>query len=500
MLRTLNAATALRIAALWIGLAATAAAGPVIAPGDIGLRHEIQLLADYGVIRGPVTTWPLAWDAVEADLRHSKDEATVLPVAVERARDRLLARAEGESRRGQHRVRGRLAVAENPIIIRGFADTPREDAEIRAGYAFFGDRFTIELNVAGVDDPADGEDVRPDGSLIALELGNISIAASTLDHWWGPGWDGSQILSNNARPIPAFTIDRNRTDPFKTKWLSWIGPWDFSFIAGQMEEEREVPNTRFLGFRLSFKPHPAWEFGLSRTAQWCGDGRPCDLSTFWDIVLGRNENADDGADPEDDLSNQQAGIDIRWTNHWFGTPLSLYVAGTANDEAGGLPSTWMAQGGIESSGFIRGRWSYRWFLEFSSNSCDALKSSVRFNCAYEHSIYETGYRYRERAVGHGAEADARIGSLGIVFANSRATTVQLLLRQGELNRDGIPIPRNLRNTLTPTPQDIFSADVQLDTVTGIGRFHVGIGYEEIDDAASGLTFDDVRAFVAWTSP
>ena len=153
--------------------ATTATAGPVIAPGDVGLRHEIQLLADYGVIRGPVTTWPLAWDAVEADLRRSRDEEMILPVAVERARDRLLARAERESQRGKHRVKGRLAVAEKPIVIRGFADTPREEGEIRAGYAYFGDRFTIDLNVTGVDNPADGEDVRPDGSLFAVLLGNF---------------------------------------------------------------------------------------------------------------------------------------------------------------------------------------------------------------------------------------------------------------------------------------------------------------------------------------
>ena len=115
-------------------LAATTQAGPVIAPGDVGLRHEIQLLADYGVIRGPVTTWPLAWDAVEADLRRSQDEEMILPVAVQRARDRLLARAERESQRGRHRVKGRLSVAEKPIVIRGFADTPREEGELSAGY------------------------------------------------------------------------------------------------------------------------------------------------------------------------------------------------------------------------------------------------------------------------------------------------------------------------------------------------------------------------------
>ena len=155
------------------GLTGLAAAGPVIGPGDIGLRRQIQLLADYGVIRGPVNTWPVAWDAVEADLRRSKDEEMILPVAVERARERLLACAERESRRRKHQIKGRLAVAEKPTRIRGFANTPREEAELSAGYFWFGDYFTVDLNVRGVDDPADGEDVRPDGSLIALELGNI---------------------------------------------------------------------------------------------------------------------------------------------------------------------------------------------------------------------------------------------------------------------------------------------------------------------------------------
>jgi hypothetical protein len=448
----------LYIAAL--ALPGITAAGPVIAPGDVGLRHDIQLLADYGVIRGPVTTWPLAWDAVEADLRRSKDEELIVPVAVERARDRLLARAERQSQRGRHRIKGRLALAEEPTRIRGFANTPREEAELSAGYSWFGDHLTVNLNVTGVDDPADGEDVRPDGSLIALELGNISIAASTMDRWWGPGWDGSQILSNNARPIPAFTIDRNRTDAFRTKWLSWIGPWDFSFIAGQMEKERVVPNTRFLGLRVSFKPHPAWEIGLSRTAQWCGDGRPCDWDTFWDLVWGRDNPGDEGVTPENEPSNQLAGIDIRVSNRWFGTPMAVYVNGTAEDEAGGFPSRYMMQGGIEGSGYIRSRWSYRWFAEYAYNALDVLKSDPIFDLAYNHGTYQTGYRYYGRVVGHGAENDARIASLGVILTNTEATTWELLLRAGDLNRERV---FDERNTLTPTPQEIVSADIRFGT-------------------------------------
>ena len=143
------------------------------------------------------------------------------------------------------------------------------------------------------------------------------------------------------------------------------------------------------------------------------------------------------------------------------------------------------------------RWSYRWFIELAYNACDALKSDQRFNCAYNHSIYETGYRYYSRIIGHGAESDARISSLGVILTNSDATTWEFLFRTGELNRGGAP---DVRNTLTPTPQDILSADIRFGMTTRIGRFEIGAGYEEIDDEASGLNTDDTRAFLIWSSP
>ena len=105
-------------------------AGPLIQPGDIGLRHDIQVLADCGVIRGPVSTWPLSWDAIATDLQMARDEDMILPVAVEQTLQRMLLRAGRETQRGQHRFHGRLATAEEPTRIRSFENTPREDAEI----------------------------------------------------------------------------------------------------------------------------------------------------------------------------------------------------------------------------------------------------------------------------------------------------------------------------------------------------------------------------------
>jgi hypothetical protein len=63
-----------------------------------------------------------------------------------------------------------------------------------------------------------------------------------------------------------------------------------SLLWGFMEEERAVPNAQFLGFRAAFRPLSSLEIGISRTAQWCGDERPCDLDTFWNLLVG-NDNA-----------------------------------------------------------------------------------------------------------------------------------------------------------------------------------------------------------------
>ena len=274
-------------------LMSPASAGPVIAPGDVGLRHDIQVLADWGVIRGPVTTWPLAWDAIKSDLYRARDENLNLPVPVRATFNSVLARAERETQGGVHRIKGRAAVAAEPIIIRGFADTPREEAEISAGYEYFSDRFVVDLNVTGVSDPSDDEELRADGSLLAVRWGNTAWGVSTMDRWWGPGWDGSQILSSNARPMPAFTIDRIRTNPFKTKWLSWLGPWDASFIWGQMEEERDDSQIR--SFSVSALPssrYRRWRSVCRARRSGVGTVGHVIWKRSWDISLWATTNPD----------------------------------------------------------------------------------------------------------------------------------------------------------------------------------------------------------------
>ena len=434
----------------------------------------------------------MSWEAIAADLR-DVDESKH-PMLVRDTIRRVKARVDRHTVPGDFRYRGRIGFVEEPTAIRGFESTPREDGELMGGIAWLNDRVSIDLQVTGVDSPSDGKDVRPDGSEIGIRLGNFTYALSATDRWWGPGWDGSLILTNNARPIPAFTIRRDVYTPFATKWLSWLGPWDFRVIWGEMESDRAVPDARFFGMKFNFKPFPSLEIGLSRTAQWCGEGRPCGLSTLWDLFIGNDNVGEGGVTPENEAGNQLAGFDIRWTNMWFDTPMALYVQFIGEDEAGFLPSRNLFMGGVEISGWMeRRRWSYRLYGEIAGTSCDYLEED-RFNCAYNHGIYETGYRYRGRVIGHGAENDAQLGSIGFMLNSETGNRLHLLVRSGELNRGGAP---DTDNTLTPVPLDIFSADVTYSHVFDWSRLEAGLGYEELDNPAAGTSSDSTRVFIQW---
>lgn len=466
---------------------------PLIQAGDAALRADIQLLADYGIVKGPVTSWPLAWGPVLADLEQGAHESE-LPAAVVNALTRVRVRGRWETKVRSMQYRASLAGAEKPMAIRSFGDTPREAVEAGGGFSWTGDWLSVNVNGQVVSSPDDDKDYRVDNSMVGVALGNYSIAASTMDRWWGPGWDGSLILSSNARPIPALTIDRTFTDPFETRWLSWLGPWDVSAMFGRMESDRVVPEAQFLAFRLNFRPLPSLEIGLSRTAQWCGKGRPCNFDTFTDLLLGKDNLGDAGIGENNEPGNQLAGVDFRWTLSQFGLPFALYGQFIGEDEAGGFPSRFLAQFGAEASGLWRNHWSWRWFGEAADTSCGFYESEGNFNCAYNHGIYQTGYRYRGRVIGHGADNDARVLSTGLLLVDAGETEWQVLARYGELNRGGAP---DAHNSLTATKQDFASLDLSHSRPFRYGVIEIGVGIERLKEATTSQSENNVRAFVRW---
>jgi hypothetical protein len=477
-------------------LSLPAVAGSFAEPGDLLLRHDLELLNDAGATNLPLTSWPLSWRDISRGL--SGIDSSALGAAERAAYERVSAELSRRSD-GEADVAYRASLAENPRVIRGFYDQPRDDAEAGAGISWSGERLSLKLQATVAADPFDGDELRPDGSYVALGLGNWLLSAGWQERWWGPGRAGSLILSTNARPAPGVAFQRRQSTPFETKWLSWIGPWSLTAFLNELDDERAVDGARLFGMRVSFKPLDSLEIGLSRTAQWCGEGRPCDFDAFADLLLG-NDNRGVNVDPDQEPGNQLAGIDIRWRLPQE-VPVALYMQWIGEDTRRGGPELgdWLRLAGLEHWGGTAGL-SHRTYIEVADTQCRQGGfgfSDAEPNCGYEHSIYQSGYRYHGRSLGHGIDGDGLAYALGSTLVQPDGHTWSLELRYVEINRSG---PPDARNALSPVPQDLADVLVTHERLTELGRFRIGLGYSRLEDELSGGSSDEVEAFIQWSTP
>jgi Capsule assembly protein Wzi len=465
-------------------LLAVAALGPAavsaqwLAPGDVRLRHELQLLADAGVVGVPVTGWPLDISTLEP-LEHAEVPADLVTAAQRSAA--FMAPTP----------RWNLSVGsvDTPYALRNFAQMPREQGELRGALAARRGRLAYTLQVTHVQDPSDGADWRGDGSYVGAALGNWFLAIGANDRWWGPGWEGSLLLSSNARPIPAVTLQRRRAEPFDVPVLKWLGPWTMQTLIGQLEQDRDVPHAQLFGLRFGFKPTSALEIGLLRTAQWCGEGRPCGFSTFLNMLSGLRDNRGQNVSAAEEPGNQLAGFDLRYAFTLARHPGAFYAQRIGEDELHGLPSAWLSLFGLETWGELGTQGaSFRLHAEWAETTC----GTNHFGCAYEHSIYTTGYRYQGRPIGHTMDSDGVMASLGGFLVNGAGNTWQLLLRRAEINRGNRP-----RNTLSLRKQKLLNLELSHTRYFARSMLSLGFAYDDGEYADDGSNFTDTRAFVNW---
>lgn len=464
------------------------AADPWLAPGDARLRHDLELLADAGIVHAPLSAWPVSWGEVARDVG-AADIGAARPAYLSAALARVRSAADEAMVIGSARKNARVAGSQDPMQLRRFADVAREEGEISAGLQYTGDRFAVRLQATAVADASDGQDVRADGSYAAVVLGNWILSAGQIDRWWGPGWEGSLIYGTNSRPIPSITLERNYSDPFEHPWLRWIGQWRVAATMGQFEGGRnDVEDPLFFAARLTWKPHARLEVGISRSAQWCGDGRPCGLNTFWDLLIGNDNDQPLPQQP----GNQLGGYDVRWSLPWI--PAALYVQGIGEDEANSQPSKFLGLFGAEAWGGI-GERSWRAHLEYADTACGFSTSEPDFGCAYQNSIFTDGYQYRGRVIGHAIDGDSRQTAFGAMLVNGDGSSWEIAAQTAKVNRANAIGVHSVARFATR----IRSADIYHRRPLLGGDLKIGVGYEERESNLSGQNSDDLRGLVEWAT-
>lgn len=433
---------------------AGADARPWIEPGDVRARHSVQWLVDTGCANLPQSTWPLMWAELATVLDGSETSA--------QCRDsdawRYLRRERDYHAADWAKAEFRLGSAEREPLFRDFAGGTREKAEAGMRLEWVEGPLSAGLGMTIAHDPRDGDEVRLDGSYVAATFGNWVVGLGAIERWWGPGWHSSTMLSTNARPVPGFWINRKTSQPFSWPVLRWLGPWQLTAIAGQLESDRFIEQAKLLGARFSFRPHPTLEIGLSRTAQWGGEGRQQDLDSLGECLAGTS-NTDT---LNDNPCNQIAGADARLALPIGNSVVGLYGELTGEDEAGNLPSRRVGLGGIDvATNWFDG--SQQFYLEHTNTMSGDLIGEVRANYAYEHGVYQSGYRFHGRNLASTWEGDSRVTTLGASHFFSDGSDLSLTLSFAELNRDGAHRTR-LPGAEPPMLDPVTDRDLDILTV------------------------------------
>jgi hypothetical protein len=493
---------------------AALAGEPWLAPGNLQARHDIQLLVDDGIMDIPMSAWPIAVSDLAAAIagadksRAADGESGSAGAGAEgvppltAAQAAALARLRRIADSEDTGLFAELQGAARPEELRTFWNEPREEGELALGVAgFVGERWGGRLEFTAAANPQDDENWRFDGSYAAGKFGNWIVTLGAQDRWWGSGWQGSLILSNNARPVPAIALDRALSTPFESRWLHWIGPWRLTTFMGYMEDDRGIDDydhPLLFGFRVSARPLDGLEISLERTAQWCGEGRSCSWSDFWNVWWG-NDNAGENVDPEDEPGNQLAGWDIRWASPIGSWPYAVYFQHTGESIDNQIPRPYrsLELAGAEVWGEFADGGSWRAILEWATTRCGGTENGEKlWDCAYNSGIFATGgYRYKGRVMGHSMDGDGEQYAARYLLMPASGSTWSFMLRYTELNQGGA-VPDAL-NSVAPGPEDWWSLDVSYRRDLPRGWIEIGVGADQEDRLWNDTSALLPRATLTW---
>ena len=366
---------------------------------DENLRTDLNWLNQQGVIQISTSTWPLSGDEIQRALAQAKVSNNTQQKVVNSVIHSLKA-DNAPAKVGLH------AGTDLKTIPQTFGDNQKSQYQVAAEFNAGGENWDAKLRINGEKDPLidNGHDANVEGSYLAGKFWNQWLIAGQIPTYWGPGHDGSLIRGDANRPVYGITAQRAVQNAFETKWLSWIGSWQYQAFAGQLDDYKAIPDAKLLGLRLTAQPLPYLEFGASRILQWGGEGRSESLDSLWNAIKG-NDNFDSA---DDDKSNQIAGLDFRLNMQpLLQIPVGIYGQYVGEDEAGFLPAKKMYLAGTDFSSTYKNM-PYQLYAEWADTRTNGQVDGVSYN----HYVYTDGYYQHGFPLGHAIGGDGQMYSVG----------------------------------------------------------------------------------------
>jgi capsule assembly protein Wzi/PAP2 superfamily protein len=284
---------------------------------------------------------------------------------------------------------------------------------------------------------------------VAMKLENWEVSFGKQSLWWGPGQGGPMMFSDNAEPIAMFRV--NRVTPFKLpSILGLLGPMRTEFFLGQLSGYEFIqtplgltgqfgrsldPQPFINGQRISFKPTPNLELGVSRTTNFAGAGHPFTFHTFVRslFALG-NAPAGSAAKPGDRRSGFDFSYRIPKLRNW----LTFYGDGFTDDQISPIGyfdrSAWT--GGIYLS-HIPGvpKVDLRAEGVYTDNP---LGGNLGHGFYYFNDTWRSGYRNRGNLIGSWIGREGQGAQVWTTYWLSPKNKLQLSYRHQKVSQEFIP--------------------------------------------------------------
>jgi hypothetical protein len=403
-----------------------ARAAPWAEVGDVQLRSDIETLAMAGVIDNLTTEWPVPWTRI-LDRLSVSGALTGQPGWVIDAAERIRRQAAGQMAQHTTSFSAYMDATNAPEVVRGFDALGRQNVQTQGTLSWNGQSTFIQL-AAGVQshDHFDSQTVLLDGTYIAKQIGGVAIYAGELTHWWGPGWISALALSNNAAPIPQIGISRLDTSPFKSKWLSWMGPWQAEFFIGVLDGDLIPKHTLLDGLRFNFNPVRGLDIAVERMDQWCGAGHPCNPLNYFNPV---NDNA------HPSKTFDQLDFNFKYSHKLGSVDLSVYMQ-VMNEDSNpiyhsdsshlfGL-TTWVPVGETR--------------VRITAEFTDSIDTANIFSFdddiygrSYNDYKYLGGMRNLDRALGFSLDDDSKLATLQASWLGAHSVTWTLSYHHADIN-------------------------------------------------------------------
>ncbi len=407
--------------ALFAAGQATAASGPSV-PSDEQVYEFLDRLDCLGLLDSRISAIrPMCREEIARLLLEASDNADINPIATaaikgEIARHLRRYRAEvsyiersdageGESyikpfqglsasyinRKGDPQIErqsGRDMYEGGSVLARGSAHGRLLD------FLTFNIDFEVLYNSGEAPAGEDETTVRIPHTGVKISALNVDIYGGYDSVVWGPQGHDSLLMSENPEPFKLLKI--SNPQPVLLPWIfSCIGPLKYELFFTELEgaKYRVVPHPFLAGMKVSARPVPWIEVGVSRTFMFDGESveKP-DAHDIFRILLGYEESDHRG---RPDIADQRTGVDgrIRLTLPWAGA--ALYWEAFGENVSSLVPYRWSTRVGLHVATVVAGA------------GFDLRAEWARIHpSAYHSAAYPTGHFYKGYPIGHHAGPDS----------------------------------------------------------------------------------------------